>query len=206
MKKYGNEFKVGLFFILCVLGFFYLIYSTGKMDIKKDGYFIYVTFNDIAGLDSKAPVMLNGMEVGKVDDVEVTYDGTDTNIILKIWLDAKAKIRSNPIVYIKTLGLMGEKYIQISSTDGTGFIAPGTTLKGRPYVDMDLLLDNVNVLTEEVKKLSANLNYTVESNQDKISQIVDNLEGATGNMEEFTEDIKRHPWKLLFRTKEKPKK
>ena len=68
---------------------------------------------------------------------------------------------------------------------------------------MDLLLDNVNGLTEEVKKLSVNLNYTVESNQDKISKIIDNLESASANMDEFTEDVKKHPWKLLFRTKEK---
>jgi hypothetical protein len=87
--------------------------------------------------------------------------------------------------------------------DGEGFIKPGTTLKGRPYVDMDLLLDNVNSLTEEVKKLSNNLNYTVESNQDKISRLIDNLESASANMDEFTEDVKKHPWKLLFRTKEK---
>jgi phospholipid/cholesterol/gamma-HCH transport system substrate-binding protein len=203
MKKYGNEFKVGLFFIICVLGFLYLSYSTGKIGIKKDGYYIYVTFNDVAGLDSKAPVMLNGLEVGKVDDIQVSYDGQDTNIVLKIWLDADAKIRDNPTVYIKTLGLMGEKYIQISSTEGEGFIKPDTNLKGRPYVDMDLLLDNVNSLTDEVKKLSTNLNYTVESNQDKISKIITNLESASFNLDEFTEDVKRHPWKLLFRTKEK---
>jgi phospholipid/cholesterol/gamma-HCH transport system substrate-binding protein len=203
MKKYGNEFKVGLFFVICVLGLLYLSFSTGKMGVKKDGYYIYVTFNDIAGLDSKAPVMLNGLEVGKVDDIQVTYDGKDTVIVLKIWLNAEAKVRDNPIVYIKTLGLMGEKYIQISSVDGESFVKPGTTLKGRPYVDMDLLLDNVNGLTEEVKKLSVNLNYTVESNQDKISKIIENLESASANMDEFTEDVKKHPWKLLFRTKEK---
>ncbi len=203
MKKYGNEFKVGLFFVICILGLLYLSYSTGKMNIKKGGYYIYVTFNDIAGLDPKAPVMLNGLEVGKVDDIQVTYDDKDTNIVLKLWLNDEAKIRKNPIIFIKTLGLMGEKYIQISSVDGEGFIAPNTTLKGKPFVDMDLLFDNVNSLTEEVKKLSANLNYTVESNQDKISQIIANLENASSNMDEFTEDVKQHPWKLLFRTKEK---
>jgi len=205
MKKYGNEFKVGLFFIICVFGLLYLTYSTGNIGIKKDGYYIYVTFNDVSGLDVKAPVMLNGLEVGKVDDIKVTYDGQDTVIVLKIWLDADVKIRDNPIVYIKTLGLMGEKYIQISSTEGEGFIKPDATLKGKPYVDMDLLLDNVNGLTEEVKKLSSNLNYTVESNQDKISRLISNLESASANLDEFTEDVKSHPWKLLFKTKEKAK-
>ena len=69
-----NEVKVGIFSLLALLGFAYLIVSTGKLDLKNDGYHIYVVFSDIAGLDTKAPVMLNGREVGKVDDSEISYE------------------------------------------------------------------------------------------------------------------------------------
>jgi len=210
MKKYSNEFKVGIFVILCILGLSYLTYRTGKLNIKKDGYSIYVVFDDVAGLQKKAPVMLNGFEVGKVEDVKIAYDNNKTKVILKLWLNKDAKVRANPTVSIKTLGLMGEKYIRISSSEGGDFIKPETILQGRPYGDMDALLDqaqvisgNVNSLTEEVKKLTVNLNYTVEGNQDRISQIVKNLEATTKNFEEFSADIKNHPWKLLFKTKEK---
>lgn len=68
--------------------------------------------------------------------------------------------------------------------------------------DIGILVTNVNTLTDEVKKLAGNLNYTVESNQDKISQIIANLETTSVNMEEFSADIKDHPWKLLFKEKE----
>ena len=69
--------------------------------------------------------------------------------------------------------------------------------------NVDTLIANVNSLTDEVKKLAANLNYTVESNQDRITQIMKNVEGATGNFEEFSADLKRNPWKLLHKAKEK---
>jgi phospholipid/cholesterol/gamma-HCH transport system substrate-binding protein len=196
-----------------LLGLFYLVYSTGKLDIKKEGYHIYVVFDEVAGLEKKAPVMLNGLEVGKVDDIKISYENGKTQIILKLWLDESAQIRENPIISIKTLGLMGEKYIQISSSKGSDFIKPEARLIGKPYMDLDVMMEeaqgianNVNTLIGEVKNLTANLNVTVEGNQDRITQIVKNLEATSKNFEEFSADIKAHPWKLLFRQKEKRKK
>jgi len=202
MKKYGNEFLVGLFIILCILGFFYLISSTGKLDLKKEGYYIYVIFDDIAGVQKKAPVMLNGVEIGKVDEIKFIYDNDKTQIKLKLWLKQDARIRENPAISIKTMGLMGEKFIQISSSQGANFIAPEVVLSGNPYLDIDSLTKDVSALTEEVKKLAAGLNDTLDSNKDRISQIVVNLEATSKNFQEFSEDIKKHPWKLLFKGKE----
>jgi phospholipid/cholesterol/gamma-HCH transport system substrate-binding protein len=219
MKKYGNEFKVGLFVILCAAGLVYLTLSTGKI-WSKEGYCVYAVFDDVAGLQAKAPVMLNGLEVGKVEDVKPCYDNNMTRIILKLRLNKDAKVRENPVVAIKTLGLMGEKYIQISSCKGNNFVSPESTLEGKPYMDLDALtsqaesvskqisglVTNINGLTDEVKKLTGNLNLTLDDNKDEISRILANLEITTKNFEEFSSDLKAHPWKLLFKTKEKEKK
>ncbi|MCX5705513.1 MAG: MlaD family protein [Candidatus Omnitrophica bacterium] len=210
MKKanFNNEFKVGLFVVLCLLGLGYLIFSSNKSNIKKGGYNIYVVFNDIAGLEEKAPVMLNGLEVGKVDDIDILYDEAGTAITLKLWLDDKAKVREDGVVSIKTLGLMGEKFIQISSVGNSEFLKPGAKLTGKPYMDIDALLEQAQIMTKnistEVSKLVVNLNSTVEGNKGNVSQIVKNLEATSKNFEEFSDDIKRHPWKLLMKTKEKP--
>lgn len=216
MKKYGNEFKVGLFVILCAAGLVYLTLSTGKAG-SKGGYSLYVVFDDVAGLQAKAPVMLNGLEVGKVEEVKPCYDNNMTRIILKLRLNKDAKVRENPVVLIKTLGLMGEKYIQIASSRGGNFVKAESTLEGKPYIDMDALtsqadgiskeisslINNINGLTDEVKKLSGNLNLTLEDNKDEISRILENLEVTTKNFEDFSGDLKAHPWKLLFKAKEK---
>jgi len=188
MKKYTNEFKVGLFIIICILGLVYLTFSTGKVNFKKKGYNIYVIFNEVCGLSNKAPVMLNGLEVGKVQDIVVQYDKDRTQILLKLWIDEQAKIRENPVVSIKTLGLMGEKYIQIASTEGNEFIKPEAVLVGEPYADLDAMMKQVQGIMDE--------------NKGNISQIMKNFEATSKNFEEFSADLKRHPWKLLFKTKE----
>jgi len=217
MRKYSNEVKVGIFFVFCLLGFMYLIVSTGKLHVKEEGYHIYVVFDDIAGMEKNAPVMVNGVEVGRVQDIEVSYDEGSTEVKLKLLIQPDIKIWQDPTVSIKTLGLMGEKYIQIVSPKGAGFIPPGTVLQGKPSMDMDVLLgeaeglsrdiksliNNVDSLTDEVKKLAKNLNYTVEDNQDSISRMIKHFEVTSENFEEFSQDVKKNPWKLLFKAKEK---
>ncbi len=208
--KNTNEFKVGLFVILCIFGLLYLVYSTGKLNIKKDGYHVYVVYDEVVGLEKKAPVMLNGLEVGKVEEIKVSYDNDKTQIVLKLWLDKQARIRENPVVSIKTLGLMGEKYIQISSSQGRDFVKPEAVLEGKPYLDMDALMEQAQSISKEVmgevNKLLASINGTVEDNKQSIGQIIKNLEVSSKNLEEFSAEIKSHPWKLLFKTKEKPQK
>lgn len=194
MKKYGNEFKVGLFVVVCVVGISFLVVSTGKLNFKKEGYSIYVSFDDVAGLQKKAPVMLNGMEVGKVEDIAASYDNDQTKVVLKLWLEKNARVRDNALVSIKTLGLMGEKYIQIASHKGGAFVVPGSTLVGRPYLDLDAMMEQAQSISEEAKKLTELLSATAENNKDSITAIVKNFE-------ELSADIKKHPWKLLYKTK-----
>lgn len=209
MKKITNEFKVGLFIILCVTGLVYLTFSTGKVQVKKEGYRIYAVFDEVAGLNKKAPVTLNGLEVGKVEDIAVVYDEETTKIKLTLWLDQSARPRSDAVVSIKTMGLMGEKYIQIASRIGRDFIKPGAVLTGKPYMDLDVVMEQAQILqkdvgglTEEVKKLAVAVNETVDENKDDISRIVENIESVTRNFEDFSADIKMHPWKILYKGKE----
>lgn len=192
MKKYTSEFKVGLFILLALAALAYLTLSTGKFDFKKKGYRVYAIFNEVAGLDKKAPVMLNGLEVGKVEDIEPLYNSNNTQIKLTLWLNDGVMIRENPEISIKTLGLMGEKYIQISSYCGENFLAPEAVVTGRPYVDLDSLM--------------ATLNSSLDENRQGVADIVKNFAATSKNFEDFSADIKRNPWKLLFKTKEKPAK
>lgn len=209
MKKYANDFIVGLFIVMGVFGLFYLFYSTGKLTLKKDGYFIYVVFNDITGLDKKAPVMLNGLEVGKVLDIKPSYEGDLTRMILKLWLAKDVMVRENPVISIKSSGLVGGKFVQISSCEGKQIIKPGSLIYGKTSLDLDSLMENVQTisgdLSRQMNALISALRSPVEQNRPSIDGIIKNLEATSKNFEEFSADVKKHPWKLLFKTKENKK-
>lgn len=218
-KRYGNEMKVGAFMFIMICVFIYIGYKTGKFNFKKhEGYYIYVLFDEVVGIENKAPVMLNGLEVGRVEEANLIDEEGYTQVKVKLWLRKDAKIKRWPKVKIKTLGLMGEKYINIKNGDGE-YIMANEVIYGEPFIDFDKMMEiankvgiqvedligNVNQLTDEVRNLTKNLNYTVESNKDKITNIIDNLESASKNLDEFSADVKQHPWKLLFRLPEEKK-
>jgi phospholipid/cholesterol/gamma-HCH transport system substrate-binding protein len=215
-KKWTNEFKVGLFIIVCLLGLFYMSYSTGKLDIKKKGYSVEVLFREAAGLDVKAPVMLNGLEVGKIEAIKPLYESNQTFIILKLYLEDQAKIREGSTFSIQMMGMMGEKYIQITSSESEKFVTPNSRLMGEPYVDLSVLITNLNKAVDENKetlksaisnfdKVLANANDVVAGNKETLARTIKNFETTSQNFEEFSDDLKRNPWKLLFKAKEKPR-
>jgi len=45
------------------------------------------------------------------------------------------------------------------------------------------------------------LNTLMDENKGRISSIAQNMETTSKNFEEFSEDLKQHPWKLLFKPK-----
>lgn len=89
--KVTKEVRVGVFVFLCIVGFLYLVVSTGRFNFSDKGYAIYVSFDDVLGLSKSAPVMFNGLEIGMVEDTDVSYNGSQAKIVLKLKIDKKLK-------------------------------------------------------------------------------------------------------------------
>lgn len=231
MKRISNEVKVGIFFIIFMTGLLWLIVSTGKFHIKEKGYNIYISFGDVGGLEKNSPVMLNGLQIGRVQDAKVSYSWGGTKIILKIFVRNGIKIGNDALVSIKTLGVMGEKYVHISSWKAEEFLEPEALIEGRIPSDMDAFLNEAELFSKNASELAVNvndivkknsetlsktisnmnkmfdrLNYILTEHQEDIDQLISSAGNAFKNFEEFSEDIKNHPWKLLFKTEKKENK
>lgn len=126
--------------------------------------------------------MLNGLEVGRVKELVVLNQDGGAKIKLTLLMKESAKIWSDPAISIKTLGLMGEKYLHIKSEGEGGFVRPGATLKGKSPGDMDALFSeaevlakNVNDLALEIKTLTINLNEAITENREHIVKSMENI-------------------------------
>ncbi|MFH1995497.1 MAG: MlaD family protein [Candidatus Omnitrophota bacterium] len=209
MIKISNEVKTGLMVISCFLILAWLVLKTGDVTFSKpEGYNVKLLFSFAGGIEANAPVRLAGVEVGKVKKIELVYTPR-TQAILSVWLDEKAKVRKDSEAYINTLGLMGEKYIELTAGTSDEFLKPGDELVGEDPFQMEKLLKKAETIAEnidealiDVKALAKNVNGMVEENRNGIGSIVENLEETSKNFNEFSDDIKRHPWKLLIKGKE----
>jgi phospholipid/cholesterol/gamma-HCH transport system substrate-binding protein len=207
-KNISNEMKVGVLVVVCIAVLLGFLYKTGSLDFKKEGYEVKVLFNVVAGVQKNAPVRLAGVEIGKVRDIGLSYSkGTKVEVIL--WLNKDAKLKQDSRAFITALGLMGEKYIEVTAgSEDASFLKKGGTITGEDPLDFDALArkgENIAEALEEtlanIKLLAQNSNSVVTDNKEKIDAIFENLEATTQNFKEFSEDVKKNPWKLMSKGK-----
>ncbi|MFC1703967.1 MlaD family protein [Candidatus Omnitrophota bacterium] len=203
--RINNEVKVGMVVVICLVALGVLTFKVGDFSFHQEGYEVNVEFRNIDGIETNAPVRLNGLEVGKVTDLEIVYD-KETKIVLTLWIDQSAKVREGTKASVKTMGLMGEKYIALTDENiSEEFLQPGVTIVGKEPIDIDALMAKGDVIADNVQAITQNIKERLEINKESIDEIIENFKYVSENFEILSDDLKRNPWKLLFRTKEKKK-
>ena len=140
MKKFDLEFAVGLFMIMGILCLGYLSIKLGKMEILGGkGYEIEAVFSNSGGLKTGSSVVIAGVDVGRVK--EITLDDYQARVVLNLPLNVK--IQEDAIASIKTKGLIGEKYVEITPGGADELIRPGGRIRDtQSAVDFEELISN----------------------------------------------------------------
>lgn len=212
MAKLNNEIKTGIVVVVAALFLLFMVYKVGGIRVEK-GYELRCFFNYVGGLEEKAPVKLAGVGVGEVKEVSHTYVGDETKVLVTLSMNEQAKIREDSKIDISTTGLIGEKYVEISGgSKGTPFVKPGTTLVGKDPFKMEDLIETGEELAarldesmQDLQKLMKDTDGVIVDNREDIRTTIANLKESSENFKEFSDDIRRHPWKLLIKGKEKKK-
>lgn len=138
MKKFDVELAVGIFMILGILSLGYLSIKLGKMEIfGRNLYDIEAVFASSGGLRTGASVTIAGVEVGRVKSVSL--DDYQARIVMGLSNDVQ--IQEDAIASIKTKGLIGEKYVEISPGGSDTLIPPGGRIRETlPPVDLEQLI------------------------------------------------------------------
>jgi phospholipid/cholesterol/gamma-HCH transport system substrate-binding protein len=140
MRKLDLELAVGLFVLAGILCLGYLSIKLAKMEVLGgDGYEISAIFSNTGGLKEGASVVIAGVEVGRVKGIKIQDYEAKVTLTLKEGL----KIQEDAIASVKTKGLIGEKYIQISPGGSEEIIPPGGMIQEtEPAVDIEQLISN----------------------------------------------------------------
>ena len=207
-----NEAKTGLLVLICVVALLILVLKVGNFKLFQHGYTVKSQFHYTAGVKKHAPVRLSGVDVGEVRDINLIY-GDETLIELILWMEDGVKLRGYSKAYVTTLGLMGEKYIEIKAgTAGVDYAKPGDLIPSVDPVRLEELIElatkvagDIGTMAKDISKVANHVDDAIVENKPKLNRIFDNLEYTAENARDFTEDIKYHPWKVLMKGKEKTK-
>ena len=140
MKKFDVELCVGLFMILGILCLGYLSIKLGKLEVLGSrGYEVEAVFSNGGGIKSGSTVVIAGVEIGRVKKVSLD----DYQALVVMDLPRHVKIQEDAIASIKTRGLIGDKFIEITPGGSEEMIGPGGKIRDtQSAIDFEELISN----------------------------------------------------------------
>lgn len=138
MKRMNTEVVVGFFVLLGILALGYLTIRLGKLEIVGGNtYSVQAEFEKVGGIKPGASVEIAGVQIGTVKSVKLDK----YQALLDLTLHTGVKIQEDAIASVKTKGLIGEKYIQITPGASEKIVPPGGKIRDtESALDMEELI------------------------------------------------------------------
>lgn len=138
MKRSALDLAVGVFVLLGILALGWLSVRLGKIDFfGGESYTVTADFSTTAGLKNGSSIEIAGVEVGRVTSIQLA--NYQARVVMSI--RNGIKLTEDSIASIKTRGLIGEKFLQISPGGSERIIKPnGKITEVEPPIDLEELL------------------------------------------------------------------
>jgi phospholipid/cholesterol/gamma-HCH transport system substrate-binding protein len=221
--KIANETKVGILaafsIALLIIGYNFLKGNA----IFSDETVLYARYSRVDGLSVSKPVLINGFQIGRVDQLTLQADG---DIVAKLNINGKYDIPTNSIARLESTDLLGSKAIIMVLGNGNTFAQDGDTLnanveknlmeavqpvqkKAEAIIDkLDSILTSVNTIMNPDFQKNVNNSFnsiaatltSLESTSKKIDGLV-GTEGARisailANVEAISGNLKNNNQKI----------
>ncbi|MEI9479843.1 MAG: outer membrane lipid asymmetry maintenance protein MlaD [Deltaproteobacteria bacterium] len=140
MRKYQYETVAGFFVVIGLLCIAYMTVKLGKVSFFSDNtYVLYARFTSVSGLRVGNPVEMFGLEVGRIETLGM--DQKDQLALVELKLKKDIKVYGDAVASIKTVGLIGDRYVSIDPGGSAEILKPGATIaQTQPPVDIGELI------------------------------------------------------------------
>lgn len=165
-RERSREIRVGLLLLISLAvaaGAIFVIGEETNLFVRKNAY--YSEFLNVSGLESGNPVQLNGVDVGKVDKVILPEDMGEPLIRVWITIDRRyaGRVREDSQAQIKTLGLLGDRYVELySGSPDFPVIPDGGEIPAAPATSVDQLMASGEDTMENVVAISSSLRSVLD--------------------------------------------
>jgi phospholipid/cholesterol/gamma-HCH transport system substrate-binding protein len=154
-----------------------------------------------------------------------------TKVEVDLWVKGDTMIPVDSVITVNQLGMMGEKYIEIFPGEDTrNFFQAEQTVIGKDPISQEAISSRVMEVSNKLENAIGGVNRLINDGQnvDSISTTLANLSSMTTSLDEIisdmkegtgtvgrllyderlyddlqglTADLKKNPWKLLYRPK-----
>jgi phospholipid/cholesterol/gamma-HCH transport system substrate-binding protein len=162
----SRDLKVGALIIVSLIVASVAIFLVGERSnifARKNDYF--VRFETVGGLATGNPVQLNGVIVGSVRRVVLPEDVEEQYLTVWISIDRRFadRVREDSRARIKTLGLLGDKYVDLTSgSPGFAQIESGGEVRTGAATDVEKIIATGGDAVENLVAISYSLRTILE--------------------------------------------
>jgi len=164
----SKAFRIGVFVVLALLCLSAGIFLIGNKEfLFSPTYRLKTDFQNVDGLNNGAEVRVGGIHEGTISRIDLpTEPGGKLTVMMKLHSSTQNIIRKDSVASIKTEGLLGDKYLEIS---------PGT-VKAQAVQNDDFIAGEVPVdMAEQAKDLAASAKTGVEAFSDNMTALQHNF-------------------------------
>src|SRR5438093_3010109 len=134
------KMRVGIMAILAMLIVAVLIFLlTGQRNIFQRTFELRTYMNDSSGMAESAPVRLNGIPVGTVEQLKLSGSKDPARIVeidMSINYDYLNEIPKDSMAGIAASNLLGDKFINIMKGTSAQHVRPGDEIRSAPNQDI----------------------------------------------------------------------
>jgi phospholipid/cholesterol/gamma-HCH transport system substrate-binding protein len=207
MNTRSTDIKVGIAVIAAAVILILGIAWIGEFRMNRHWETYTVYFPDVGGLNTGDPVTVAGLEMGKVGTLVFENGRVRADLLL----EERVALKADCSVEIRSVGLMGEKFIYIVPGTSEQELPPGSTIQGKykaGLTEMTIVMEEVMVevkdLSRSVRKIIATEENThtlgeslakindladetlalIRDNKDDLRSTAQSLRAATDNLNE----------------------
>ncbi|MGO1461309.1 MAG: outer membrane lipid asymmetry maintenance protein MlaD [Marinobacter sp.] len=115
MTQRTSEITVGLFMLAGLAALLFLALQVSGLTPKsaESTYTVYADFNDTGGITPRGRVSMAGVTIGSIESINLNTETFQARVAMSIHGDVD-NIPADSAAVIRTSGLLGEQYIDIS--------------------------------------------------------------------------------------------
>ncbi|WMJ73108.1 MlaD family protein [Cytophagaceae bacterium ABcell3] len=178
----SKEFKVGLLAltagVILYIGFNFL----KGMDFLSPTNKFHVVYDNIDGLTASNPVLINGFNVGRVNNIK--FQPASNDLLVTLDVDKNIPLTDSTYARLTSSDILGGKSIELFINNGTRVLKNGDTLIAQKDHNI------TQQLSEKAMPLLSNIDSTIIKVNQMFGRDMENsIQGTMGSIQNASKDL-----------------
>ncbi|MFR9523952.1 MAG: MlaD family protein [Rikenellaceae bacterium] len=184
-----TEVKIGLFAIIIICCSWAGIRFLSGFDVFGRNVNYYASYDQIDGINTASPIMVQGVKVGKVTDILLDPVNSD-KVTIKLSVKRRYKIPADSKAEIYSPGLMSSMAIGLKWGSSTQFLKNGDTISSHFEESMmDVATEKLMGVADQITTVGEQLTTTLSSINSILENGGDNIESTLSSLSSISREL-----------------